>query len=160
MLDVVPCPTPTSATTEATPMMTPSIVRAARSRPCRSAREREPDELEQAHDTSRPSRMCTCRVAAVGHLGVVRDEDDRAARGVAARGGAPAPRRRSALSRLPVGSSARISAGSRHERAGDGDALLLAAGELARLVVHAVAEAQALERGRRARGALAPPTPW
>src|SRR6185369_7348727 len=32
MFDVVPCPTPTRATTEATPMMTPSIVRAARSR--------------------------------------------------------------------------------------------------------------------------------
>src|SRR4029078_6671967 len=32
MFDVVPCPTPTRATTDATPMITPSIVRAARRR--------------------------------------------------------------------------------------------------------------------------------
>ena len=48
------------------------------------------------------------------------------------------------------------SAGSRDERARDRDALLLAAGELARLVVEAVAEPDALERGggQRARVAL------
>ena len=40
MLDVVPWPTPTSATTEATPMITPSIVRAARSRLGPQPRER------------------------------------------------------------------------------------------------------------------------
>ena len=37
-------------------------------------------------------------------------------------------------SRLPVGSSANITLGPRDERAGDGDALLLAAGELRRAV--------------------------
>ena len=40
----------------------------------------------------------------------------------------------------------------RHERAGDGDALLLAAGQLRRLVVDAVAEAQPLEGGAGAPG--------
>ena len=54
------------------------------------------------------------------------------------------------LSRLPVGSSARTSAGSRDERAGHRDALLLAAGELARHV---------LRRGRRARPPRAQPRP-
>ena len=44
-----------------------------------------------------------------------------------------------------------------HERAGDGHALLLAAGELARLVVETLAESDALQRrgGERARVALA-----
>ena len=55
------------------------------------------------------------------------------------------------LSRLPVGSSARMSARLRDERPGDRDPLLLAAGELGGLVVEAVAEAHPLER-RRARG--------
>jgi hypothetical protein len=36
MFDVVPCPTPTRATTDATPMITPSMVRAARRRLVRS----------------------------------------------------------------------------------------------------------------------------
>src|SRR3954451_15543351 len=36
MFEVVPCPTPTRATTDATPMTTPSIVSAARSRLVRS----------------------------------------------------------------------------------------------------------------------------
>ena len=54
-----------------------------------------------------------------------------------------------AESRLPVGSSA-----SRIERlvdqgAGDGDALALAAGELVGLVVHAVAQADPLQRRAR-----------
>ena len=51
--------------------------------------------------------------------------------------------------------------GFRDDRAGDGDPLLLAAGQLGRLVVEPVAEAQAFERGLRA--ALAAPrrpTPW
>ena len=42
------------------------------------------------------------------------------------------------------------------ERAGDRDALLLAARQLGRLVVEPVAEAEPLERGRARRGALAP----
>jgi hypothetical protein len=43
-------------------------------------------------------------------------------------------------SRLPVGSSAKMICGARRQRPGHGDALLLTAGELARTVLHAVAE--------------------
>ena len=50
------------------------------------------------------------------------------------------------MSRLPVGSSANTTAGPVHERAGDGDALLLAAGELGRAVGEPVAEADALDQ--------------
>ena len=64
------------------------------------------------------------------------------------------------LSRLPVGSSARIERGFGDERPGDRDALLLAAGQLGRLVVEAIADPEALEggraRGRRSRRG----TPW
>ena len=59
-----------------------------------------------------------------------------------------------ALSRLPVGSSARSSDGLAHQRAGDGHALPLAAGELVRLVVHAVREPHRLERLHRLRPPL------
>ena len=52
---------------------------------------------------------------------------------------------------MPVGSSARITRGFDDEGARDRDALLLAAGELVRVVVEAVAEADALERARAAR---------
>ena len=48
-------------------------------------------------------------------------------------------------SRLPVGSSANTTAGLWHERAGDRDALLLAAGELRGAVRAAVAEADGLD---------------
>ena len=50
-------------------------------------------------------------------------------------------------SRLPVGSSASTSDGSRHERPGDGDALLLAAGELRRQVVDPIGEPDGTQRG-------------
>ena len=57
-----------------------------------------------------------------------------------------------AVSRLPVGSSARSRRGSRHQRARDGRALRLAARELGRPVVRAVGEADPLEaRAARAR---------
>jgi hypothetical protein len=56
---------------------------------------------------------------------------------------------------LPVGSSARISAGS-VTRPGDRDALLLAAGQLGRLVVDAIAEPEPLERRAGASDAVAP----
>ena len=49
-------------------------------------------------------------------------------------------------SRLPVGSSASSKRGVAGERARDRDALLLAAGELRRDVLHARGEADALER--------------
>ena len=56
-----------------------------------------------------------------------------------------------AVSRLPVGSSASSSARLAHQRAGDRDPLLLAAGELAGAVLEPVAEA---DRGQRGRGPL------
>ena len=59
------------------------------------------------------------------------------------------------VSRLPVGSSARTSAGLAGQRAGDRDALHLAAGELGRPVVHAVGEADLLEQQLDPRLALA-----
>ena len=57
-------------------------------------------------------------------------------------------------SRSPVGSSQSSSFGIGDDRARDGDALLLAAGHLARIVLGAVGQADDLERGldmRRAR---------
>ena len=65
-------------------------------------------------------------------------------------------------SRLPVGSSASRTRGWLTERPGDGGPLHLAAGQLARLVLQAVAQADALEqRGRplRSVAALAPASP-
>ena len=59
------------------------------------------------------------------------------------------------LSRLPVGSSASRMRGPADDGAGDGDALLLAAGELRREVVHARAQADPLERGLRQLAPLA-----
>ena len=50
------------------------------------------------------------------------------------------------VSRLPVGSSARISAGLADDGAGDGGALLLAAGELVRIVAGAVGDADPVHR--------------
>ena len=52
------------------------------------------------------------------------------------------------MSSAPVGSSANITLGLADERAGDGDALLLAARELGRPVAAALVEADALERRR------------
>ena len=45
-----------------------------------------------------------------------------------------------------MGSSARISGGSRRERPGDGDALLLAAGQVAGVVMRALRQADLLEQ--------------
>ena len=131
-------------------MITPSIVRAARSRLDPEPGEGEPDEVERAHATSRPSRTWTWRSApaATSASWVMRTivrpvawssrrmPDDLGAAGV---------------SRLPVGSSARSSAGSVTRARAIADPLLLAAGQLGRLVVEPVAEAEALER-RAARG--------
>ena len=56
------------------------------------------------------------------------------------------------LSRLPVGSSARRTSGSLIKRAGDGHALLLAAGKLARMMICAAGKA---DGGETLLGALA-----
>ena len=63
--------------------------------------------------------------------------------------------RRCCESRLPVGSSAIRSGAAVDQRPGDGDALLLAAGELRRLVVEPVAQADPLEQRRGPVAALA-----
>ena len=160
MFAVVPWPTATRATTEATPMMTPSIVSAVRSRLVREPGHREPDHVERPHATTRPSRMWTWRGACGGHVGLVRDEDDRAARCGGARGRASmtsAPECAVEVAGGLVGEDERRVG---HERAGDGHALLLAAGQLGRLVVEAVAEAQPARARSRARScALAPARP-
>src|SRR5439155_12898150 len=61
-------------------------------------------------------------------------------------------RARVEISRRLVGEHER---GARHERARDGDTLLLTAGELVRRVVHAIAEADLIERAERATTTLA-----
>ena len=92
-------------------MITPSIVRAARNRLVRRRRQREPQQLGDAHAATRPSSRWTCRLAAAATSAswvmstIVRPlacSSRKTAR-------TSAPER---LSRLPVGSSARISAGS------------------------------------------------
>ena len=60
-------------------------------------------------------------------------------------------------SRLPVGSSARRIAGIGDQGAGDRDALLLAAGELRRIVAFAAGEADAVRARLRARRGAARP---
>ena len=57
-------------------------------------------------------------------------------------------------SRLPVGSSARMTPGIHDHGAGDGHALLLSAGELIGPMIHAFAEADAGERLGRAAAAF------
>ena len=58
------------------------------------------------------------------------------------------------LSRLPVGSSARIAGGFDRDGPRDGAALLLAAGELRGPVLHALAQTHALQRLARRRPPL------
>ena len=62
------------------------------------------------------------------------------------------------VSRAPVGSSARMIGGLVDQRAGDGHALLLAAGELGGLVVRAVGQPDRFER-RQGAPARRSPTP-
>ena len=107
-------------------MITPSIVRAARRRLVRRRDEREPEQLHDAHAATRPSRRWTWRLGRGGDLGVVGDEDDRPAAGVEL-----------AEDGQDVGAGAAVEVAGRlvgederrlgDERAGDGDALLLAA---------------------------------
>ena len=145
MFEVVPWPTPTSATTDATPMMTPSIVSAARSRLVRRRESASRSSSKSAHATTRPSRRWIWRVGRGGDLGVVGDEDDRPAgvvELVEQRHDLGAGMAVEVAGRL-VGQDQR---GFGDDRPGDGDALLLAAGQLGRLVVEAVAEPEPLER--------------
>ena len=154
MFDVVPWPTPTRATTDATPMMTPSIVSAARSRLVRSR--------DRAGGAARPTLMRRSARRgggpggrpAAATSGVVGDEHDRPAGGVEL-----------AEEAEDVGADVAVEVAGRlvgederrvgDERPGDGDPLLLAAGQLGRLVVEAVAQPEPLEGGRGAGDPLA-----
>ena len=110
--------------------------------------------------TTRPSRRWIWRPAASATSAVVGDQDDRAARRVelVEEGHDLGARMAVEVAGRLVGEDQR---GFGDERAGDGDALLLAAGQLGRLVVEPVAQPEALERRRRpARSARARETPW
>ena len=145
---VAPWPTATRATTEPTPMITPSIVRAARSRLDRSramaSRTRSSGLMRRAARRGRGpgGRRPSRDVAVVG------DQDDRPTRGMelaedahdlGAAGGVEV------AGRLVGEQEGRLG----DQRPGDGHPLLLAAGQLGRLVVEPVAEAEPLERGGR-----------
>ena len=154
MFDVVPWPTPTRATTEATPMMTPSIVRAARSRLVRSRDSASRSSSREAHADDLPVAQVDLPVGGRGDLGVVGDEDDRPAGGVELVEEAHDVRAGVAVEvagRLVGQDERRL----RDERPGDRDPLLLAAGQLGRLVVEPVAQPEPLERGLRPGGPLA-----
>ena len=146
-----------------------SVVRAVRTRARGQALERDPD-----HRASRPSsrrgrrpRSGSARSATIAAVGqeqdavgargrarVVGDHDGRlAVERRRPRAAARGPRRRTSESRLPVGSSANRTVGREISARAIGDALLLAAGELARPVVAALGEADALDqRVERPRG--------
>ena len=160
MFVVVPWPTPTRATTDATPMITPSIVSAARSRLVPEARQGEAEELERVHAAICPSRRWIWRSAAAATSGSwVISTIVRPAAWSSRRSGQDvgAGRAVEVAGRL-VGED---QGGIGDERPGDRDALLLAAGQLGRLVVEPVAEARAA-RGPPwpAARARAAPTPW
>ena len=161
-----PVPTASRMITAATPISTPSTVSAERSLFALIAAPGDPEGVEHVHATapadastarrSEPRRRRRHRDAATvvddqavaqphhalgvrGDVLLVRDQDDRPAAGVeAAEHVHDLVARR--VSRLPVGSSARTSAGLGHDRARERDPLLLAARELVREVVAAVGE--------------------
>ena len=156
-----PLPTASSRMTAATPIITPSSVRAERSLLAVTPRKRGAQHLEDAHaataasvsERMRPSRTWMTRRACAATFSswvittIVRPCADEAVEhaehlvgrlGVEVAGGLirEQDRRR------------------RHESAGDRDALLLTAGELLRLVVDAVGESDELERREGAGAAL------
>src|SRR6185436_2354022 len=160
MFAVVPWPTPTRPTTEATPMTTPSIVSAARRRLVRrrESASRRSSRAFIRRVAAAPSRGRAVREPPVAdvdlasrrrrNLGVVGDQDDRAAGAMELAeqpenflpgGGVEVPRRLVREDQGRVGD----------DRPRDRDSLLLAAGQLGRLVVQAIAEPQPLQCGRR-----------
>ena len=114
-----------------------------------------PDDAEalvaRVRTDRRGSRSIRC--ARVGNVVLVGDQHDRAAVGVELLE-QPSTSAVEVESRLPVGSSARITAGLGDKRARDGDPLLLAAGQLARPVVGPIGEPDLLERVERPGAAL------
>ena len=110
---------------------------------------------DRSTSATRPSARWTCRSQRAARCGVVGDQHQR---------GAGAARRREqqvhhrspvAWSRLPVGSSASSSRGSRREGAGQRHALLLAAGKLAGQMGQPMAQPDGVQRLRRARHGVA-----
>ena len=155
MFEVVPWPTPTRATTDATPMMTPSIVRAARSRLVRSRDSASRSSSTDGSCDDPPVAQVDLAVGGRGDLGVVGDEDDRPAGGVEL-----VEQRHDLGAGVAVEVAGRLVGEDqrrlRDERARDRDPLLLAARQLGRLVVEAIAQPEPLEGGRRPRRPLAP----
>ena len=178
---LAPAPMAIIAMTAPTPMMMPSVVRNERSLLRRTARSatrsvcqgfmtaprRSTDVGARGRaaslarvETTCPSFTTTTRDANSATSGSWVTSDDRDPR--------PPSSWKSAMtstlvreSRLPVGSSARMTLRPRHERARDRDALLLPARELVGVVVAARREAHALERLARARARRSRPrTPW
>ena len=134
-------------------MITPSIVSAARSRLVRRRERARRRSSRTLMPRSARRRRWIWRPAGGGDLGVVGDEHDRAARGVAARGGRPSTSAPAWLSRLPVGSSARMSAGSVTIARATATRCCWPPDSSVGSWSSAIAEAQALQRGR-APGAL------
>ena len=104
---------------------------------------------------TRPSRNATMRVRVLGDVRLVRDEHDREPPLALSRWKMPITSMLVRVSRLPVGSSASSSARIVDQRAGDRHALLLAAGELVRVVVEPRRRARR-RRAPRARARAAP----
>ena len=175
-----PLPTATMAITAATPMTMPSMVSALRSRFARNARTAlrmhshvhaagpapcAPAVLRQPAPRGRPAAPAPAPRARRGRRASRRPAGMRATVGSWVTSTIVRPASLSAcrwarisrlvrLSSAPVGSSARIRSGIVDQRAGDRDALLLAAGELARPVVTPIGEptdASASARRRRSR---------
>ena len=149
MFEVVPWPTPTRATTDATPMTTPSIVSAARSR---LVRRRESASRSSSSAFMRRSARRgggSAGAGGRGDVGVVGDQDDRAAGGVELaeeRRGRPGPTRcrgcRSARRRGCRAGSVTIARATATRCCWPPDSSR-------RLVVEPVAEAEPLEGGGR-----------
>ena len=101
--------------------------------------------------TSAPFSRCSVRLARAGGVRVVRDHDDRLAVLAVER----LQQVEDLVAGLAIEVAGRLVAEQQRrvgdDRAGDADALLLAAGELARVVLRAVGEADDLQRDRRTR---------
>ena len=101
------------------------------------------------HQPSCPCRRASCRDGEVGGLLVVRDHDD----GLAVLPAQRPQQIENLVGGLAIEVAGRLVADQErrvgHQRAGDGDALLLAARELGRLVARAVREADDLQRRMR-----------
>ena len=114
-----------------------------------------PDERQELHATaasiSEPFSRWSVRVARSGGVRVVRDHDDRLAVLAIER----LQQLEDLVAGLAIEVAGRLVAEQQRrvgdDRARDADALLLAAGELARVVLRAVGQADDLERDRRAR---------